>query len=218
MHKKKLRRENVRNQSLTSWLTDSKKRCISRHVSRAPYPRKLVYRSHGNSFSHNWLTDDTQLGLGVFKPLGNIVNSRGILSYDSFAWQRNVRNKLSRELSVVQSTRDAHATRDTPATLLMLHTASFFSWRRCFRNCLYAIMARSLSLSALSRSRADMCLRFLVFGSPGFAGVLICAFVSMFVSCSCDINEWSNSVFDPWNEIKWNNWTSLLDNSHKGGL
>ena len=58
-------------------------------------------------------------------------------------------------------------------------------------------MARSLSLSAFSCSRADICLRFLVFGSPTLAVVLVCAFVSDFVSFSCETNEWSNSVFDP---------------------
>ena len=91
----------------------------------------------------------------------------------------------------MQSTRDVHA------TLFLLHTTLFFTCRRCFRISLYAIMARSLSLSALSRSRADICLRFLVFGSPALAGVFICAFVSEFVSFSWEINEWSNSVFDP---------------------
>lgn len=58
-------------------------------------------------------------------------------------------------------------------------------------------MARSLSLSVLSCSSADICLRFLVFGRPALAAVLVCAFESEFVSFSCETNEWSKSVFVP---------------------
>lgn len=63
-------------------------------------------------------------------------------------------------------------------------------------------MARSLSLSVLSCSRADICLRFLVFGSPALAAVLVCAFESEFVYFSCETNEWSNSFLVPYNKEK----------------
>ena len=55
-------------------------------------------------------------------------------------------------------------------------------------------MARSLSLSAFSCSRADMCLRFLVLGIPELSGVLFCTFMSFVFG---GISECNNSAFDP---------------------
>lgn len=131
------------------------------------------------------------------KELVITVNSLEIFiaSYNFFALYENFRNKL-----FIGTCCCGCNPRTTSTQLFLLHTTPFFSCRRCFRISLYAIMARSLSLSALSCSRADICLRFLAFGSPAPTEVLVCAFVSQFGSFSCETNEWSNSVFDPYHK------------------
>ena len=81
------------------------------------------------------------------------------------------------------------------------HTESFFPCKRCFRINLYVIIARSLSLSAFSRSIADICFRFLVFGGPESSVAPVCLSNSVFVSVSCEIREWRSSGFVPWKRI-----------------
>ena len=81
------------------------------------------------------------------------------------------------------------------------YTDSFFPCKRCFRINLYAIIARSLSLSAFSRSTADICFRFLVLGGLESSVLSVCLSFSVFLSVSCEIREWRSSGFVPWKRI-----------------